>query len=199
MSPQHEWRGLLASRGDWLDLEASDEFHRATRFRCGRGWLPIIEDLLDEIEPSCGATGAKAMLFLMHIDPGGLHIVDGWLPDPDALAAVRDACDRAAARTRVTCETCGAPGRPGNGKDFQRSAATGTPATDGRISMADGTEDEGRPWRAILREHADWIEAGHPRSPFPMFGFEVGPAGPASSASSSTTSRGSCGPRAGAS
>ncbi len=46
--------------------------------------------------------------------------------------------------------------------------------------MADGTEDEGGrdeggPWRAILREHADWIEAGHPRSPFPMFGFEVGP------------------------
>ncbi len=60
----------------------------------------------------------KAMLFLMHIDPGGLHIVDGWLPDPDALAAVRDACDRAAARTRVTCESCGAPGRPREREGF---------------------------------------------------------------------------------
>jgi hypothetical protein len=136
MSPQDLWRGLLEDRSDWLDVEASDEFHRATRFRCGRGWLPVIGALLDEIEPIVRATGVKALLFLMHIDPGGLHVVDGWLPDRDAMTTVRDACDRATARSRITCETCGAQGRPREREGYSlircdRHAGEGTEDIDG--------------------------------------------------------------------
>ena len=136
MTWQYAWRNLLEDRADWVDVEASEEFHRATRFRCGRGWLPIIDALLDEIEPIVRATGAKATLFLMHIDPGGLHVMDGWLPDCDAMAAVRDACDRATARSRITCETCGAPGRPREREGFSvigcdRHAGDGSEDIDG--------------------------------------------------------------------
>ncbi len=48
--------------------------------------------------------------------------------------------------------------------------------------MADGNEDEGPPGAPSCGEHADWIEAGHPRSPFPCSASRSAPAGPASSA-----------------
>jgi hypothetical protein len=106
------WRDLLEQHSDWLDIEAADKFHSDSRFWCGRGWLPVIGALLNEMKPIVRSTSVKGLLFLMRTDGGGLHMMDGWLPDRDAMAAVRDACDRAAARSLITCETCGAPGRP---------------------------------------------------------------------------------------
>jgi hypothetical protein len=112
MTGHQTWRDLLDRRRNWLDVEAADDFHRDTSFSFARGWFPLIEALLDEIEPVVEATGVKGMLFLTRTDDGGLHIVDSWLPDRDPMDAVRDACDRAAARSRITCEVCGADGRP---------------------------------------------------------------------------------------
>jgi hypothetical protein len=90
--------------GGWLDLDYG--------FRVGDGWSGIVRGLLDRIAEFTGGPEAFPQIHIFEIKEkyGELRI---YMSDVEGehAEAVGIAVARAVGLSRITCETCGRPGR----------------------------------------------------------------------------------------
>lgn len=79
----------------------------ATGCECGDGWMPILEDLLAEIDKELRTTKLTELTVLQIKEKFGNLVVDVNNGNDAIDALIRTASQKAA----ITCEGCGKPGK----------------------------------------------------------------------------------------
>ncbi len=97
------WDALLNKHG----LCCTDKGAMALRYQCGVGWMPILEDLFEEIAKEAMKAKLEGITVLQVKEKFGDLVVDVSNGNEAIYALVKAATKKAT----VTCEGCGKPGK----------------------------------------------------------------------------------------